>query len=111
MTTQTIFKTPWTPSLNGNALLPCQLTKDLIFTEVVPDPRQEGEIGWSYAGLRREVSKGNALAKDAIMESVVAIWRLRERDSSASGNTEWQNHLEAWLVSATACREMSGTPG
>ena len=41
------------------------------------------------------------VAKAAIVESMLAIWRLQRHEERGANDPEWQNHLEAWLV----CRD------
>ena len=98
----TSFETNWKPALNGNRLQPCILIAELVDDDIKPDPRNVLERPWSVAGLREFVGYVPE-AKWAIVESVLAIWRLKQREEEG-GKVEdadadaWQDHLEAWLV-------------
>ena len=107
-----IFDTPWTPTLRGNALQPCVLIQALVEDEVQPNSRSTGERPWSFAGYREVVNSVPA-AKDAIVESVTAIWRLKtEEEEGGKGESVhspgWQDHLEAWMVRRNAAVPASG---
>ena len=99
----TSFETNWKPALEGNHLPPCVLIAELVEDDIKPDPRNVLERPWSVAGLREFVDYVPE-AKWAIVESVLAIWRLKQREEDG-GQVEsidadvWQDHLEAWLVS------------
>jgi len=97
-----IFGTPWTPMLNGNELRPCALIEDFVTDNIQPDPRNKGERPWTIAGFR-EITNSVPDAEKALIESVVAIWRLQQHEEEGGkedslDSAGWQDHLEAWLV-------------
>lgn len=92
-----IFITPWVPTLRGNSLGPCTIVAQLIDDDVRPDPRNKNEVAWTVVGMKETLNKVPK-ARAAIMETMLAIWRLSERGEDGENDEEWQNHLEAWLV-------------
>ena len=91
------FATPWKPTLNGNDLGPCSIIQELVEGRVVPNPRKEGHLDWTWAGYKKEVEKVPE-AKAALSECVTAIWRLQSAEKEGSHDKDWVNHLVAWLV-------------
>ena len=91
------FSTPWAPTLYGNNLLPCAIVADLVANDERPSFRRPDEKPWSVAAISAEVGSAGP-AKAAILESVLAIWRLKMMQEEGAEDREWQNHLTAWLV-------------
>ena len=97
-----LFATPWVPQLRGNALRPCPPIEALVEDEVKPDSRKEGERPWSLPGFR-EIVNSVPVARAALQECMLAIWRLRATEEEASKPDGefaelWQDHFEAWTV-------------
>ena len=46
-----------------------------------------------------EVMDKALLASRALMESVVAVWRLQGFSEQGEDDESWKDHVEAWLVS------------
>ena len=91
---QISFATGWIPLFQGNILQPCSLIVDLVKLDVHPNTHDEKEKLWTLAVLGEEIEKVPT-ASGALMESVVAIWRLRELGEQEKNDTSWKNHLEA----------------
>jgi hypothetical protein len=97
MTPTALFATGWQPQIKGNLLRPCALLTELIENEEGPRSRDPSDADWklsSYSSLLEEVQ----YAKRAIVESVVAVWRLRQTEEEGPADALWGDHLEAWLV-------------
>ena len=92
------FAAGWTPSLRGNALRACSLIADLEKLDIRPDARKDSEKAWTLAELS-EVMDKVPLASRALMESVVAVWRLQGFSEQGEDDENWKDHVEAWLVS------------
>jgi hypothetical protein len=73
------------------------LIKDLMDYDAAPSIRKDAQRLWAGAELEGLLA-GTPDAREAILESLVAIWRLREKEEAGAEDIEWQNHLEAWLV-------------
>ena len=91
------FSTPWALTLYGNNLLPCAIVADLVANDERPSFRRPDEKPWSVAAISAEMGSAGP-AKAAILESVLAIWRLKMTQEEGAEDREWQNHLTAWLV-------------
>ena len=91
------FTTSWQPTLKGNTLGPCHLITDLVEDNIRPETQSSSELPWTPTGMKGELSSVG-VARAAIVESVVAIWRLQCHKEKGVNDLEWQNHLEAWLV-------------
>jgi hypothetical protein len=88
------FSTPWTPSLRGNHLVPCTLLAALGR----PDPSSADDSRWTRKALLPELAKVPVEAREAVLESVIAIWRLKKTEEEGPDDPVWEDHLEAWLV-------------
>ena len=62
-----------------------------------PDSKKSAERAWAGVGAEEDLGRTPS-ARDAILESLVAIWRLREKEEEGGDDPSWQDHLEAWLV-------------
>jgi hypothetical protein len=89
---------PWTPSLKGIAVTPCDLTQELADLDVKPDARKVNDEQWTLKKLKFVVDMLPDY-KEALMESVLAVWRLKETQEKGLQNMAWRLHVEAWLVS------------
>ena len=89
--------TPWDPALNGKDLQPCLLIQDLVEGRCVPNPHLEEDAPWSLVGLRGQVEKVPEV-KEALVECVVALWRLMSTQEQGVEDDNWRDHLVAWLV-------------
>ena len=92
------FATGWTPSLRGNALRACLLIADLERFDIRLDARKDLEKAWTLAELSEVMDKA-PLASRALMESVVAVWRLQGFSEQGEDDENWKDHVEVWLVS------------
>jgi hypothetical protein len=92
-----LYKTPWVPSLRSNALQPCARIADLVKYRAVPDFRKSSDLKWTEVAVESALV-GVPKARDAIIETVLAIWRLMQKEENGGEDADWQNHLEAWLV-------------
>lgn len=88
----------WIPSLDGEALPPCAEISHLVDLDIRPDPRKESEADWTLKGLNAELKGVHLEAKRALLECVVGVWRLREKQEQGEDNEEWKIHLVAWLA-------------
>ena len=91
------FATSWQPTLKGNTLGPCHLIADLVEDDICPETWSSSELPWTPSRMKAELLLAG-VAKAAIVESVLAIWRLQRHEERGANDPEWQNHLEAWLV-------------
>ncbi len=92
-----LFGKNWEPQLRGNRLRPCALLKAFIDDDERPSSRNKLDAEWalsSYGSRLEEVP----YAKEAIVESVVAVWRLHSTEEDGPSDPLWGDHLEAWLV-------------
>lgn len=87
----------WVPRLNNRDLEPCALIEDLVSENNYPDPDSLQDEPWLVTALAPHLDKA-PLIREELLESVVAIWRLREVDEQGPNDPIWQDHLEAWLV-------------
>jgi hypothetical protein len=97
MSQPALFAKNWRPRLRGNNLSSCILLQPFIENDERPSSRDKSDAAWvlsSYSSLLGEVS----YAKEAIVESVVAVWRLHRTEEEGPKDTVWVDHLEAWLV-------------
>ena len=97
-TMSTVLATPWVPSLRNNALAPCALIAHLVEDAVIPNSRDAEERAWTFAGNRKILLEDAPEAREALLETLTAIWRLSQEEERGVVDEEWQNHLEAWLV-------------
>ena len=79
------FATPWVPSLRGNNLPPCALVSDLIEYGTGPTFRKSGDRWWTEAGCENELLAALPESREAIMESVVMIWRFAGEGGEGEG--------------------------
>ena len=84
--------------MRGNALWACSLVADLERFDIRPDARKDSEKVWTLAELGKVMDKA-PLASRALMESVVAVWRLQGFSEQGGDDENWKDHVEAWLVS------------
>jgi hypothetical protein len=99
MSPKVSFQTDWKPELNGNRLGGCPPIQSLIDDDERPSGRNPHDAKWvpsSYKGWLGGVPE----ARSAIVETVLAIWRLRAVEGSGPEDPTWKDHLEAWLVCA-----------
>ena len=95
-----IYHTPWVPALRGNVLTPFVMVEELEESGVRPTPLRAEEREWTPTAVK-EVVNGIPMMKEALLESLLAVWRLQmcQEESDKPGIAEaWQDHLEAWLV-------------
>ena len=93
-----IFNVGWVPQLNGNALAPCQLIAASIEDGETPQHRNPSEANWSTKGIKSELLAAPDMARGALQETVIAIWRLQKEQEQGDEDEVWKDHLEAWLV-------------
>ena len=70
------YSTPWKPTLRGNRLNSCALTRELEENDERPSFRRSEELVWAPGAFGLQIDDTGA-AKEAIQESVLAIWRLQ----------------------------------
>ena len=97
MASQPLFSANWEPSLRGNKLRDCELLGSLIENNERPSLRDPSDAEW-LPGRYGKLLAGVPYARDAIVESVVVIWRLRCTEDAGATDPLWGDHLEAWLV-------------
>lgn len=98
-----IFSSPWKPSFAGAPVPPCPFVADLAQYNAVPNKNCATSLSWSEMDdekLKKEIELTPPLGRDAMRETVVAIWRLKEKEERADAADCWQKSLRAWLVSA-----------
>jgi hypothetical protein len=93
-----LFKTPWTPSLRENALPPCKLVAPLVKKDVRPDPAVSMHSHWTGEEVMKDLQKVPSEAREAVAESILAIWRLYQVVEDGADDMVWEDHLEAYLV-------------
>ena len=98
--TSAVFSVPWTPWLDGHVLAPLESIANLVDYNSLPDFRYNHS--WSLKVVHPLLNKAPEVAREALWESVVAIWRLSEVDDTAHGDSNWADYLEAWLVSVNS---------
>ena len=81
------FSTPWAPTLYGNNLLPCAIVADLVANDERPSFRRPDEKPWSVAAISAEMGSAGP-AKATILESVLAIWRLKMTQEEGAEDQE-----------------------
>jgi hypothetical protein len=86
---------PWRPSQNGNDLSPCALYNEVVASGAVP--LEAGEPEWAKKRVFPTLSD-KAGARPPLWESILAIWRLKQRDEQGGDDLVWQGHVSAWLV-------------
>ena len=90
------LKIPWKMRLDGAAVPYLQLIGDLVTKDAKPPSEEEED--WSSSGLPSSLSR-TAPERSSILESMTALWRLREVESSGVYLDAWKKHVVAWLVS------------
>jgi hypothetical protein len=53
---------------------------------------------WTRKGITKNLEVVPAEAKEAVIESIIAIWRLYQVGEDGPDDSVWEDHLEAWLV-------------
>ena len=96
------FSTPWRPSLHGCELQDCALVQDLVEGMSVPNHLDAAKLPWSFQGVRAEVESAPQ-ATQALVESIFAIWRLKETQEKGIRDPVWRLHIRAWLVRRSLC--------
>jgi hypothetical protein len=91
------FSKPWTVSLRGNHLVPCDLVKHLIEKNAQPPFWEPAQEAWSRDFLASELAK-RPIATEALWESVLALWRLKVVEDVGTDDAIWVDHVEAWMV-------------
>jgi hypothetical protein len=91
------FDTHWIPALDGNDLAPCTLFDDVVAEDAKPNSREDRHRDWSLKELGRVLDRHPA-SRDAVWETVLAIWRLREEETAGVLDEVWKMHLTAWMV-------------
>lgn len=87
----------WTPILNYRVLGPCPSISKLVSNRIRPVPGTTKDKAWTVQAIFPELDMAPAI-EDELLESVVAIWRLREVQEESWDDLSWHDHLEAWLV-------------
>ena len=91
------FATPWTPTLNGQALEPCIWIAPLVENRTSPNPSIAKEAAWTVGRLKAELVDVPK-AREAFYECATMIWRLQKVMGEFGEEEDWMDHLEAWLV-------------
>ena len=92
------FEVPWKVRLNGNDVLPCARATLLFQFEVLPKFDKQNESAWSTEILG-PILERDPSSKAAMMESAVAIWRLKNFEEDDGEDGSWIENMLAWLVS------------
>ena len=92
------FEVPWLVRLDGNHVLPCARAALLFKFEVMPKLAKQDESAWS-ADILGPILERHPSSKAAMMESAVAIWRLKNVEVEDGEDSSWVENMLAWLVS------------
>jgi hypothetical protein len=92
------LEVPWQVRLEGNYVLPCARATVLFGLEVLPKFSKQNESAWS-AEILGPILERHPASKAAMMESAVAIWRLKNFEEKESDDASWVENMLAWLVS------------
>ena len=95
---------PWKSLLRGNQLNPCTLTRELKENDERPSFCRLEELVWALGSFGLQIDS-IGVAKEAIQELVLTIWRLQVVQEEGADDRDWQNHLVAWLVRRTQLRQ------
>jgi len=85
--------TPWVAALNGNNLAPYARLEALAAAKDAPNGSTHPS--WSWA-TNSPVLKSVPAGKEALWESVVALYRLQKLEEDDSDL--WRDYVCAWLV-------------
>jgi hypothetical protein len=89
--------TPWVPSWNGDPLSTFKELQDVLEDKLVPIPTRDG--AWAKQTLKPALLKIPANGREAVWESVLALWRLDYATPRDDGSKSlWQQFTSAWLV-------------
>jgi hypothetical protein len=92
------FSTPWTPILRGQQVRSFSL---LDFAESVgtsPETKVPTDESWTADAQSSELKSVAKAPRDALLETVFRLWRLKEIEEYGSGIAMWADMVEAWLV-------------
>jgi hypothetical protein len=92
------LEVPWQVRLDGNYVLPCARAGVLFALEVLPKFTKQNESAWS-AEILGPILERHPASKAAMMESAVAIWRLKNYEEKDIEDGSWAENMLAWLVS------------
>ena len=93
---------PWDPELKGRLLDPCESIADMVEEKCYPDYDVDKERDWTIDAISAELDGAPGISEELI-ESIVALWRLKEVEEADKCQPSWQDHLEAWLVRCNDC--------
>ena len=108
------LSTPWTPTVNGNALPMFKRLKVVVDSGASPSPRRDK--AWLPSSVEGSFTDFPD-AKEPILDCVLSLWRLGEAspDENDDGQDDmWRKHVSAWLVSnllSPAWRNFADTGG
>jgi hypothetical protein len=92
----TDFSVLWTPSYRDRTCAKYGPYEDEV--EEGTQPKFRVEPTWARKALADELAKTPAAA-EALWESILALWRLKELEDPGSNRLEWRLLVAAWLVS------------
>jgi hypothetical protein len=95
---------PWRPRLDG-ALVPIlKILAEFVRNKTEPSPNDDP--GWVPSALSL-LLEDSAPVKSALIESLTAIWRLKQVEDEGIYDDIWVKHVAAWMVSLELVLERS----
>ena len=88
----------WTPELRGRRHEPCDLISSLVTNDRVPEVTDVKDAPWTVKSISPKLDRAPDI-REELIDSIISIWRLRVVETRRPFDTNWQDHLEAWLVS------------
>ena len=102
----TMSGTLWTPELRGCCLVPCKLISSLVTNDRVPEVTNVKDAPWMVKLILPELDRAPNI-REELINSIIGIWHLRVFEMKRPLDTNWQDHLEAWLVSMMILNQLN----
>jgi hypothetical protein len=88
---------PWAPRLDGAVVPILELVSELVVKRVEPSEENNAGVGWTARGLTPSLAR-NAPERAALLESMIALWRLKKVEGTGLYDVIWRDHFVAWMV-------------
>ena len=85
----------WIPQLDGIKLPACELFDEVVQQWLIP--KVDLDPSWAKKNLFPVFA--TVTDAEAIWETVLAMWRLKQREEDGGEEKVWQDHVVAWMVS------------
>lgn len=92
------FSTPWTPILNGEEVRSLTFLDFAAKMKTKPESVAPRDATWTVEAQRPFLRNVLGAPRDAVLETVLLLWRLKQMDSLGSEGSRWGDMVEAWLV-------------